>query len=66
MGRRTSDRPRGIWPDIPSTTLLTKTEVLSGGELYVDNVEEGETYLGTGRLHISNTRRHFHGRPTRI
>ena len=30
-GRTTSDRPRGIWPDRPSTTLLNDTEVSSGG-----------------------------------
>ena len=29
-GRTTSDRPRGIWPDGPSTILLTETEVSSG------------------------------------
>ena len=64
MGRTTSDRPCEIFPDGPSTTLLTETEVSSRGELDVDNVEGGETYLGAGILHIMYTRRLLCGRPT--
>ena len=37
-GRKTSDRLRGIWPDRPSTTLFTETEVSSRGELEMENV----------------------------
>ena len=44
-GGATSDRPRGLWPDISGTTLRTKTEVPGGGELDVENVERGGTYL---------------------
>ena len=36
--------------------ILTKTEVSSGGELDVENVKGGETYLGAGILHIRDTR----------
>ena len=64
MGRRTSDRPRGIWPDIPSTTLLTKTEVSIREELDEDNVEGGETDIGARRIHLMETRRLIYGRPT--
>ena len=63
-GRTASNSPRRIWPDRLSTTLLTKTEVSSGGELGVENVEGGETYIGAGRLHLRDTRRLLHGRPT--
>ena len=35
LGRITSNRLCGTWPDVPSTTLLAKTEVSSGGELDV-------------------------------
>ena len=45
-------RPCGTCPDGSSTTLLTNTEVPGGGELYVENVERGGGYIGTGRLHI--------------
>ena len=62
--RTTSNRPCGTWPDGPSTTLLTETELSSGGELDVDNVDEGGTYLGAGRLHPRDMRRLLHGRPT--
>ena len=51
-GGAPSDRPRGPWPDKSVATLRTKTEVPGGGELDVENVERGETYLGTGGLHI--------------
>ena len=63
-GRTTSNRPRRIWHDGPINTLLTKTEVLSGGELDVENVEGGETYLEDGILHLRDTRPLIHGRPT--
>ena len=54
--RTTSNRPRGTWPHGPSTTMITKTEVSSGGELDVENVKGGETYLGAGILHIRDTK----------
>ena len=61
-GGTTSDRPCRTWTDGSSTTLLTKTEVLVGGELDVENVEIGENYLGTGKPHIrENTTRILHG-----
>ena len=63
-GRTTRNRPRRRWPDGPITTLLTKTEVLRGGQLDVDIVEGGETYLGAGRLYLREMRRLLHGRPT--
>ena len=62
--RTTSDRPRGIWTDGPSTTIFTETELLIGGELDVENVDGGETYLGVGRLYLRDMRRLIHGRPT--
>ena len=42
--------------DGPSTTLLTETEVSSVGELDVENVEGGETYIRAGRIHLRKTR----------
>ena len=51
-GGAPSDHHRGPWPDRSGTTLRTKTEVLIGGQLDLDNVERREIYLGTGGLHI--------------
>ena len=65
MGGTASDRPRGTWPDRSSTTLRTETEVSVRGELDVVNVEGGETYIGTGKLHLRDEKtRLLHGRPT--
>ena len=51
-GITTRNLTRSTWPDGPITSLITETEVLSGGELDVENVEVGETYLGAWRLHL--------------
>ena len=63
-GRTNRNRSCGTYPDGPRITLLTETEVSSGGELDVENVEGGETYLGEGRLHLRKTIRIIRGRPT--
>ena len=63
-GRTTSNRPCSTWPDGPSTTLLAETEVSSRGELDLENVEGGDTYLGVGRLHLRDIIRLLHDRPT--
>ena len=52
MGGTTSDRTCGTCTDRSSKTLLTEMEVLDRGELDVDNVEGGETFLGKGRIHL--------------
>ena len=65
-GGTTRDLPRGTWTDGSIKTLLSETELSEGGELDVENVEVGETYLGTGGLHLwDDTTRLLHGRPTR-
>ena len=64
VGRTIINRPRGTWPDGSITTILTKTKVSRGGELDVENLEGGETYLGAERLHLRDMRRLLHGRPT--
>ena len=51
-GGEPNKRHSGPWTDISGTTLYAKTEVPSGGELDVENVERGETYLGKGGLNI--------------
>ena len=44
--------------------LLTKTEVTGGGKLGVENVEGGDTYIGTGGLNIvRDTTRLLLGKP---
>ena len=58
-GGTTSDRPRGIWPDRSSNIILNRTEISNRGELEVDNVKGGETYLGTGRLHLRDNTTQF-------
>ena len=63
-GGTTSDRPCGTWPDGSSMALLTKTEVTGGGKLGVENVEGGDTYIGTGGLNIvRDTTRLLLGKP---
>ena len=63
-GGTTGDHSRGTWTDGSSKTLLTETEVTDVGELDVDNVEVGKTYLRMGRLHIrDDTTRILHGSP---
>ena len=62
-GVTSSNCRRQIWPDGSSTTLLTKTEVLGGGELDVENVEGGDNYFRTWRLNLrEDTKRLLHGR----
>ena len=45
------DRHHKPWADRPGTEFHAKMEVPSGGKIGVEDVERGDTYLGTGGIH---------------
>ena len=44
-------RHRDPWAGKSGTEFNAKTEVSSGGKLDVEDVERGETYIGTGGIY---------------